>query len=491
MSITINGVPSTIRTPGFFVELDPTGASQAFGAQPYKVLVIGQRLSDGSVLADVPTRVGSAEQARLFFGQGSMLHMMAVALFANSQVLDYTFVAMDDPAAGVKAVGSIKADTVATASGTVAFYLGADRVQVAVTSAMTTAEIATAIQAAVAALSNVQFDAAVDGSDATKVNFTAKHKGTIGNQIPIKHSHKAGEFLPAGLTLTVVQPTGGSGEPDLASALANTGGDHFNVMAVPYTDTNLLDVLEQDLEDRAGPTKMQGAVAFTATPLGWGAALAFGDGRNSQHVSVMSCFGSPSTPWEWAAAIAATVSESASVHPAQPFQTLPLYGVTAPGEGDRYGMTENNGLLYDGISSHTVDDGGVVRIQRMITMNQTDATGGPTVALLDVNTPLTLERLRFDLRNRFASKYPRAMLGDDGVRSAPGQIVVTPSVARAEVIGLFNEWMGKGFVEAPDQFEQDLQVERNVEDPNRLDILLRPNLMNQLRVFGAKIQFKL
>ncbi|MBL4772008.1 MAG: phage tail sheath subtilisin-like domain-containing protein [Planctomycetes bacterium] len=288
-----------------------------------------------------------------------------------------------------------------------------------------------------------------------------------------------------------MQPTGGAGTPDLAGALAFTGGEHFNVMAVPYTDAAILGVLEQDLADRAGPTRMQGSVAFTATPLGWGEALAFGDGRNSEYVSAMSCFGSPSTPWEWAAALAAAVSESASVHPAQPFQTLALRGISAPAEADRYGMTENNGLLYDGIATHTVDSGGVVRIQRTITMHQTDATGSQTVALLDVNTLLTLERLRFDLRNRFAQKYPRAMLGDDRVRSAPGQIVMTPSTARAEVIGLFNEWIGKGFVESPDQFEQDLQVERNTEDPNRLDIILRPNLMNQLRVFGAKIQFKL
>ena len=46
-------------------------------------------------------------------------------------------------------------------------------------------------------------------------------------------------------------------------------------------------------------------------------------------------------------------------------------------------------------------------------------------------------------------------------------------------------------VEGIDQFKNDLVVERNAQDVNRLDFLLGPDLINQLRVIGAQIQFLL
>ncbi|MEZ6004719.1 MAG: phage tail sheath subtilisin-like domain-containing protein [Planctomycetota bacterium] len=490
MTIAYKSMPANLRTPGFYVEIDPTGAAQSFGGQPYKVLVIGQKLSSGSAAVNTPMRLTTAEQASLFFGKGSMLHAMALALFQNSQTVDATFMAMLDPAAGVAAVGSIKVASSPEVAGTIYLYVAGKRVQVGVTAAQAPAAIASAIITAVNAQVGGQMSAVIDGTDATKVNLTSMHKGTIGNSLFLGHSHLDGEFLPKGMALTIVQPTGGSGTPDLAAALANTGGDHFNLMVAPYTDAALLADLETDLAERAGPTLMVGSIAFTATAEAHGAALAFGDSRNTQYVSCMATYGSPTPTWEWAAAVAAQVSESASNDPARPFQTLPLLGVMAPSAGARFTLAEQNALLYDGIATHSVTSGGQVQIQRLITMYQEDATGSPDIALLDVNSPLCVERIRYDLRTTIARKYPRAKLGDDGAPAA-GQILVTPKVIRAEILALFEVWRRAGLVEAPEQFERDLIVERNESDPNRIDIRLRPNLVNQLRVFGAQLAFTL
>lgn len=42
-----------------------------------------------------------------------------------------------------------------------------------------------------------------------------------------------------------------------------------------------------------------------------------------------------------------------------------------------------------------------------------------------------------------------------------------------------------------DLFQQYLIVERNVSDPNRLDVLFPPDYVNQLRVFAVLNQFRL
>ena len=46
-----------------------------------------------------------------------------------------------------------------------------------------------------------------------------------------------------------------------------------------------------------------------------------------------------------------------------------------------------------------------------------------------------------------------------------------------------------GIIEDLDQFKEDLVVEINASDPSRVDVLMSPNLINQLRVFAAKVQY--
>jgi len=154
-------------------------------------------------------------------------------------------------------------------------------------------------------------------------------------------------------------------------------------------------------------------------------------------------------------------------------------------------MTENNSLLYDGISTFTVDSGSVVRIQRAISMYQKNGVGADDIAYLDVNTLLTLMYMRYDFRNTILTKYPRAKLADDGVRVGPGQQVMTPKLGKAEAIAIFRRWEYLGLAENITQFKNDLQCVRSISDPNRLEWILPPDLINQFIVGAAQIQFLL
>ena len=69
--------------------------------------------------------------------------------------------------------------------------------------------------------------------------------------------------------------------------------------------------------------------------------------------------------------------------------------------------------------------------------------------------------------------------------------MATPKIIKAEIIHLFREWESAGLVEGFDQFKDDLIVERNAGDPNRVDALIPPDVVNQLRVFAGLIQFRL
>lgn len=69
--------------------------------------------------------------------------------------------------------------------------------------------------------------------------------------------------------------------------------------------------------------------------------------------------------------------------------------------------------------------------------------------------------------------------------------MVTPSIIRAELIAEYQKLEEKALVENLDAFKQKLIVERNADDPNRIDVLLPPDLVNQLRIFAVLAQFRL
>lgn len=489
MPISFNEVPANLRVPGWFVEFDGSGAAVDQGVQPFKILVISQKLAAGTTPANTPIRITSAGQAAKEFGEGSILHGMALRLFANNKFTETWMVAMDDPGAGVAATGSIQFTATSPKAGTAYIYVAGRRLQVGVTTTSTASELATALAAAINADTTIPATAAVNGGDDTQVDITARHKGTLGNWIDLRDSYFDGEELPSGVTLVITPMASGSGDPDLDSAIAALGEEHYNVWAVPYTSAALLTSLETELEDRWGPTRQIGACAFTAIADTHSAAGTLGDSRNSEHVSILSTYKSPTPPWEWVGAEVADVAREASKDPARPFQTLGLSGILPPKVEDRFTQDERNLLLYDGISTNYVDSGGTVRIERLITTYKKNDLGADDIAFLNVNTVFTLERLRWELRNRMLLKYPRHKLADDGTRYAPGQAVVTPSVIKAEVISLFRSWEERALVEAPEQFAQDLIVERDGADPDRVNIQMSPDLVNQLRVGAAKISF--
>jgi phage tail sheath gpL-like len=180
-----------------------------------------------------------------------------------------------------------------------------------------------------------------------------------------------------------------------------------------------------------------------------------------------------------------------AIDPARPVQTLELPGVVAPRVADRFIFTERDALLRDGISTARHNDAGATFVERVITTYQTNASGAEDVSYLDVETMKTLAYLRFDLRQLIALRFPRHKLADDGTAFARGQAVVTPGTLRAEIIARFKQWEAQGLVEGVDQFKADLIVRRSPTDPNRVDAMLPPDLVNQFRVLAAQIEFLL
>ena len=485
MAISFNQVPANLRINFFAVEFSSENAVQGSSPMPYRNLIIGQKTAVGSADGLIPVQVTSADTAKTLFGSGSMLAQMVACQLENNASTETWALPFDDPDSAAVASGKVTVAGTANSAGTLYLYIAGRQVAVGVQGE----DAADAIAASMAAAVNEDVDLPVTANAAgADVVLSAKNKGELGNGIDLRINYY-GESLPDGVEITITAMNGGSGAPDLDQIWSAVGDEQYHVITCPYNDASNLTKLEGELEDRWSAMRMIEGVAVSACTSQYSAVAALGDSRNSKHLAIVEVCKSPTPCWEIAAAAAGVVSYHGSTDPARPFQTLALSGVLPPLVGDRLTNQERNLLLYDGIATTTVDAGGVVRLERVITTYKQSPSGAPDTAYLDLNTVLTLGYLRYDFRNYIRRKYPRHKIADDGTRFGAGQAVITPKTGKAEALVKFRDWEELGLVEGFEQFKSDLICERNPSDPTRLDWYLPPNLVNQFRVAGAKVAF--
>lgn len=497
MSISFNEIPVNIRTFGQYLEIDNSRAVQGTPAQPHVALIIGQRLATGTVAEAVPTLVGSGDAAEEYFGVGSQLAEMCRAFKRANAFTELWAIALDDGGGSTAGTQTITVVGTATSDGTLVFYIGGERIVVSISDTDDQTAVATAITTAITSHTSYTRMPFTVASALGVVTLTARNKGTVANAIDVRRG-----YLPTdptqlyGLTsITIATGVTGATDPTLATALTAMGDVQYHTIVVPYSDATNLTALEAELLTRWGPMEQKEGQAFTAA-LGTQSTLTtLGNTRNSQFLTIIECGGSGGnspTPLYNVAAIGAAIDAGQTeIDPARPRQTLVMTGMLPPQEDHRFTRTERNTLLTDGIATTYVDAGGLVRVERLITTYQTNPLAIPDPSYLDITTMRTLSRLRFDVRARIALKYPRHKLANDGTLFDPGQAVVTPSSIKAELISLFRLWEANGLVEGFDQFKDDLLVERNSTDVNRVDMRMSPDLMNQFRVFAGQLQFLL
>jgi phage tail sheath gpL-like len=494
MAIPFSDIPADIRAPVVATEVDSTRAVRGRIRKPYKVLVFGQRLSSGTVAQKVPKQVLSADQARTFFGNGSMLHNIALAMFKQrNRVTDVTFIALDDVVGGTAATLTVTVSASTAKSGTISLQLGGRSIPVAVAEGQTADQIAANIRTAVN-LENTERGLGVVASGATNaVILTAVHKGAEGNSIDVRVNYYDGERLPDGVSLANVPGTLASGatNPTIDGTLLSPLGDEqYDILILPWNDATNHAVVDLEFADRWGPLRqVEGAVRCAKRDT-HANLVTLGTGRNTKFISTAG-FRRPLEPtWELAAAYGTACAFEGRQDPARPLQTVELVGIKPQAKEDAFTWEERDLLYRYGIAA-TTNEGGAVRIDRAVTHYRTSPAGAPDPSFGDSETLQTLATLRYELRNRIKLRYPRHKAADDGTAFSAGQVVLTPGILKGEILALYREWEADGLVEDYATFKRDLLVERNASDPSRFDVRAPANLVNGARVFAVQFQFVL
>jgi phage tail sheath gpL-like len=491
--VTFNQIPDNIRTQTTAIEFDPTQAASGLAVKPLRALLIGGRRTVGTVAQLTPHRVTSANEVAAAAGVGSTLHNMAQRYFeAGGNRIETWLCSLNDDGGGTATQKTITLGGAQTAAGTLYLYVAGRRLRVAV-GADSGTDTLTVLAARVRDAINALVELPVTATAAIGVvTLTAKNAGETGNAIDLRVNYGAGEVTPPGLTVAFAQTVAGSGNPDIGGVWSAVGETQYDVIACAYDDAANYTELDTELERRWGPLTQNDGYAFVGKAGAFGTLTAFGEARNSKHLSLFAVRSPLNPPLEWAGALAGAVALAAQGDPAASLQQRALPGLLAPALADRWTFDERNQLLFAGCSTFNVNGNGSVITDQVITVYQENDLGAEDLAFYLTAHRLALSYIRWAWRNRLDTKFTSAKFAsDEGATLDGGQQLVTPNVLKAEAMAFALELQEAGIIQDTEGFREALVAEVDPQNGNRANIVLSPKLIGYLVVTATKIAFRL
>ena len=482
----MSNIPDSILVPGVFITVDNSLANTATGGA-FKTVLFGQKTASGTATVETLKRVYSKAGAAELFGNGSMLDEMFDGWFKTNNISEVYAVALADVTAGTLGTQTLTVTATTALAGTLYLYVNGKLLRIGTTASQTDAQVATAIAAAITADVTLPITAT---ANTAVVTCSAKNKGTLGNQIDIRFNKEADQSFPSGISIAVAAGVTGATDPDIADAIAALPDEVFKVIVNPYTDATNLGVLKTELDRRWGATVQLDGHALH----GFGGTAATvaskGDALNSEHFTFIdSGKDTLQAPWYWAANLAGRVSFSAAADPARPFRTLGLTGIIGDTASKRRTLSEKNSILTSGIGTHNVLNDGSVVIDRLVTTYKENGVGAADTSYQNTPTMFNLSYLRQAYITRMLSRFPRHKLADDGTVFGAGQPIATPATIKAEIIGLYEEFIRDGLCEDVEAFADTLIVERDLTNRSKVNVNMNPILVGQLYQFDINLQF--
>ena len=461
-SIFFDQIPNGLRKPGVYVEFNNKLAVRGLPANAQKVCIIGQKTVSGSLAVLTPTKIFSEADAVLYAGNGSMMHRMVKAAYAAYPYLDLTIVNLADHGSGVSATGTNNFTGPATGAGLLVQQIGKDKIEVAIASGETATEIATALVAAITARPDLPVTAA---NSAGVVTFTAKNKGTLGNQIKLLSTVSA-----AGVTSTIVAMASGATDPDLSTALTAIYAAKFDIIVSPYNNLSNLTtlasysgssaaLLKAHIDSVSGPLEQRRCRAVIAHTATVALSTTLAASLNSERIMLVLDRGIMTHSVELAAAAAAVWASMSD--PAQPLNYKAIPGIDAPVIANRLSRAEQETLLANGVTPLAVSTSEATYFVRAVTTYTVNASSTPDISYLDVTTITSLDYGDLAIRTRIQTRFP-----------APKKTLRTRKAIRSEILAVMKDLEAAEIWRDIDAYSDQLVIEDDATDPARWNVLI-------------------
>lgn len=392
--------------PGTYGEFNLKARAIGLPENSQEILVLAQGLAAGTVDELTPTDVYSDTDASTFFGAGSIVHLTVQAILDKNPRAKIKVCSVDDEGAAVAADGAFTIEGTATGAGSLSLYIG--NVRVTISGAKDDSDTALATAAISAINEKVAYlpvTCAVDVGDDSKVNLTAKNKGTLGNQLKLS----AVCTIP-GITVTPTAMSNGATDPDLGavSGVLDTvyPGD-YPIYCSAFNDDDNLGDIKAHIDEIAGPNENRGALCVSGGNdlTGNISAIKTKCGTTVNHWRTTFAYikGTRSLPYEIAGAYAGAIASKSD--PAANLDDEPLPGIHVPDITDQYSETEKEDLIKSGVTPLHVIPGNQAAICMAVTTHTQDTQGNPDSSLRDISKPRIADYGRKYLRTRLSTRF--------------------------------------------------------------------------------------
>jgi len=496
MSFGFTQIPNLLKVPGTYVEVEP-GQMQGLPDVPEQILLIGQMLDSGSADPLTFRQITRKGQGFELFGAKSQLGAMCEAFRSANSFTPCVAIGVEDDDTAVHRIVNVTFEGTATGGGVLNFLVHGHRIPVSVSEGDDYEDVAENFEAAVNAHQYVAFTADTTTEtdpDLAITALTCVHGGVFANSLRVYLNYYQGESdaAPPGITVTIADDTAGTVDADYSDVIPLIGDEWYTAIVSGSTATANLEALIAECTRRYDASIMQDCFVYGCWNGNWTAMESLISNPldyNSQYLCRIAYEGltvAPPTPAYQVASVVAAI-RAREPDPARPIQTLQLPGVIAPKTGDRLTVPERDLLLKAGYST-IVYVGNNAHAERLVTSYLQNGSGLDDEYWRDLVVFLLIKAMRYTARAYMASRYPRHKLGDDGTDYGPNQPVMTPALGTAEALNIGKLWAQRAWLENYETFRETAQAVRNETDRNRLDMLLPPDLINQLRVIAIKLQ---
>jgi phage tail sheath gpL-like len=482
----VNNIPDNIVAPLLAFDVESGGQ---FSSE-LNLILLGHGTSAGALNESEIAICNTVNDARRLAGAGSMLESMFIRARKNAPAQVIYLGRVAD--AGTAEVRTITVGTVPAAGGQGVVQIAGENISIDIAAG----DSATAVAATLSAAINAYFNALSKKSlpytatvSTNVVTITARHKGAYATALDIYVPVLESVNALSGI-LTVAVGTAGAGVPDVSAILAAMGDDPYEAIICPFSDATNLALIDNFLIARWGYSQQLYGHAFYPFAGTDSEITTKGLARDTWHLSLwpIPASGGNGTPaYE---AVAAGISRilpfagSGSDGRVSANQTgLVVSGLLAP--RDRLYWPDyatRDSWLKNGVSAWSVDRTGNVLIDKIITQQQT-TNGVPDTALRDIQAVFQLTYALKFYRAKLAFEHSNKAIANDNPANLPD--IVTVKDIKATLVHASIDLARRGVIEFDGNVSSQITVTRNVDNPNRVDIVLPIDRVNPLDIMAG------
>ena len=466
-------VPDGWLVPGVYTQFDTTSGVSTLAPNNQAVAIIAQKLATGTQTENVPVRVFSVGEVTGHAGAGSQAEAMARAALTANRNIELFMVYQDDSGTGVAAVGTVVATGTATNTSSLVGYIGDQRVEVLVNSGDDQDAVALAIDTAITAAQDRLLVSSTSATDTA--TLTARNKGTSGNEISVAFDDSAVN----GITLAVVQPTGGMNDPVLLDSLDALSGIDIGFIVLQYNDATSLSTLETFLRGQSIPTvgrRIKSFIGLSFVDLATAATRA--TGVDYERISIGYRRANKTTnktkyvPSQIAAGYCAMyVSDSDPVNPRDDDIIL---GMPTPDFGQQFSREEKNSLLKNGVAPIGTNGNDSVIVRSVSTKTTTNSVTDFT--LIDIQTTDALDFTATALETRLSINFRKSKITDR-----------TKAAVKSSVLSVLYLLEVAEIVRDVAENQTGIVITEDVTNPGQLNLVIPVEIVQGLHVIAQEL----